>query len=241
MKAAIWRSHKQTKMPKLLVVEDDEGARAALGDILDLEGYDVALSANGAEALEYLHNEPLPDLIILDLQMPVMNGWQFRREQNKDAEFAAVPVIVITAFQSRRRYRCARDRAQADRYPAVAGRWSVNYCWQHIPTISVFDSSPVQRMRAAVFARDLRHGDEADARGGCEYARPAFPASAGDARVRSPADASSACTLLRQRGRIDNRNRPPRFRKPPPATTIPAGYRRDWSRIRKRENHRGPR
>jgi CheY-like chemotaxis protein len=86
--------------PKLLVVEDDEGARAALGDILDLEGYNVALSANGAEALDYLHNEPLPDLIILDLQMPVMNGWQFRREQIKIAEFAAVPVIVITAFQS---------------------------------------------------------------------------------------------------------------------------------------------
>ncbi len=86
--------------PRLLVVEDDEGARAALGDILDLEGYDVALSANGAEALEYLHSEPLPDLIILDLQMPIMNGWQFRREQIKVAEFAAVPVIVITAFQS---------------------------------------------------------------------------------------------------------------------------------------------
>jgi CheY-like chemotaxis protein len=85
---------------KLLVVEDDEGARAALGDILDLEGYDVALSANGQEALEYLRSEPLPDLIILDLQMPVMNGWQFRREQTRDARFAMVPVIVITAFQS---------------------------------------------------------------------------------------------------------------------------------------------
>jgi CheY-like chemotaxis protein len=85
---------------KLLVVEDDEGARAALGDILDLEGYQVALSANGREALEYLRNEPLPDLIILDLQMPVMNGWQFRREQTRDARFAMVPVIVITAFQS---------------------------------------------------------------------------------------------------------------------------------------------
>jgi CheY-like chemotaxis protein len=85
---------------KLLVVEDDEGARAALGDILDLEGYDVALSANGQEALEYLRNEPLPDLIILDLQMPVMNGWQFRREQTRDARFALVPVIVVTAFQS---------------------------------------------------------------------------------------------------------------------------------------------
>jgi CheY-like chemotaxis protein len=86
--------------PKLLVVEDDEGARAALGDILDLEGYQVALSANGQEALDQLRSEPLPDLIILDLQMPIMNGWQFRREQNKNPRFASVPVIVVTAFQS---------------------------------------------------------------------------------------------------------------------------------------------
>ena len=85
---------------KLLVVEDDENARTALGDILDLEGYQVTLSANGREALEHLRCEPLPDLIILDLQMPVMNGWQFRREQIKNAALAAVPVIVITAFQS---------------------------------------------------------------------------------------------------------------------------------------------
>jgi CheY-like chemotaxis protein len=85
---------------KLLIVEDDEGARAALGDIFDFEGYQVALCANGKEALEYLRSEPLPALIILDLQMPVMNGWQFRREQNKDARFAAVPVVVITALQS---------------------------------------------------------------------------------------------------------------------------------------------
>src|SRR5271168_3386953 len=93
-------SAEATDPAKLLVVEDDEGARAALGDILDLEGYEVTLSANGKEALECLRSEPLPDLIILDLQMPVMNGWQFRREQNKVARFAAVPVIVITAFQS---------------------------------------------------------------------------------------------------------------------------------------------
>ena len=85
---------------KLLIVEDDDAARDALGDIFHLEGYQVALSANGKDALEYLRSEPLPDLIILDLQMPVMNGWQFRREQSRDARFATVPVVVITAFQS---------------------------------------------------------------------------------------------------------------------------------------------
>ena len=85
---------------KLLIIEDDEAARTALGDIFDYEGYPVALCSNGREALDYLHHQPLPALIILDLQMPVMNGWQFCRERRKDAALASVPVIVITAFQS---------------------------------------------------------------------------------------------------------------------------------------------
>ena len=85
---------------KLLIVEDDDGARVALGDIFDYEGYPVALCSNGREALEYLRNRPLPALIILDLQMPVMNGWQFCDERRKDAALASVPIVVITAFQS---------------------------------------------------------------------------------------------------------------------------------------------
>ena len=87
---------------KLLIVEDDEGARTALGDIFDYEGYAVATCSNGAEALDYLRSRPLPLLIILDLQMPVMNGWQFRDECKKDAALAMVPIVVITAFQSPR-------------------------------------------------------------------------------------------------------------------------------------------
>ena len=85
---------------KLLIVEDDVGARVALGDIFDYEGYPVALCSNGKEALDYLRSRPLPALIILDLQMPVMNGWQFCDERRKDAAFASVPIVVITAFQS---------------------------------------------------------------------------------------------------------------------------------------------
>ena len=82
----------------LLIVEDDDGARTALGDIFDLEGYNVAYSSNGKEALAQLRNFPLPDVIILDLQMPVMDGWQFRREQQEDESISHVPVVVITAF-----------------------------------------------------------------------------------------------------------------------------------------------
>jgi len=85
---------------KLLIVEDDDVARAALGDIFDFEGYSVAMCSNGREALDYLHNRPLPALIILDLQMPVMNGWQLCRECKKDADLASVRMVVVTALQS---------------------------------------------------------------------------------------------------------------------------------------------
>ena len=85
---------------KLLIVEDDECSRAALGDIFDFEGYPVALCSNGAEALDYLRSRPLPLLIILDLQMPVMNGWQFHDECKKDAHLAVLPMVVISAFPS---------------------------------------------------------------------------------------------------------------------------------------------
>src|ERR1700683_307749 len=84
----------------VLIVEDDDGARTALGDIFDVEGFRVACSANGQEALDYLRKSPPPDVIILDLQMPVMDGWQFRREQKKDQRLAKVPVVVVTAFSA---------------------------------------------------------------------------------------------------------------------------------------------
>jgi CheY-like chemotaxis protein len=82
----------------ILVVEDNEDAREALIKILEINGYSAAPAGNGREALEYLENSPLPKLIILDLQMPEMDGWQFRAAQKKDPRLSAVPVIVCTAF-----------------------------------------------------------------------------------------------------------------------------------------------
>lgn len=82
----------------ILVVDDDYEIRSTLAELLEDEGFTVRSAANGQEALAVLRGEPLlPDLILLDLMMPVMSGWQFREEQLKDPALSAVPVVVLTA------------------------------------------------------------------------------------------------------------------------------------------------
>jgi CheY-like chemotaxis protein len=81
----------------VLVVDDDEVARIALAELLAMDGFQAASAANGMEALEYLRNAPPPRLIILDLSMPKMDGWQFRAEQRRDWSLASIPIIVTTA------------------------------------------------------------------------------------------------------------------------------------------------
>jgi PAS domain S-box-containing protein len=80
----------------VLVVEDDPDVRTALCEILERVGYQVATAANGAEALEYLHREAPPFLIMLDLMMPVMDGWAFLSERNRDPDLRSIPVIVVS-------------------------------------------------------------------------------------------------------------------------------------------------
>jgi CheY-like chemotaxis protein len=86
--------------PRVLIVEDDDSAREALSDCLEMEGFSVASARNGKEALDYLRSSPLPKIILLDLYMPVMTGWEFREAQKKDASIANIPVVVVTAFGS---------------------------------------------------------------------------------------------------------------------------------------------
>jgi CheY-like chemotaxis protein len=85
----------------ILVIEDDEDVRQAMVAILEMKGYSVASAENGKVAMDYLRAAPIPDLIITDLSMPVMDGRQFRREQVKDARLANVPLLVITAMNDR--------------------------------------------------------------------------------------------------------------------------------------------
>jgi CheY-like chemotaxis protein len=83
----------------LVVVDDDLDVRVALCDLLDYEGYDVACFENGREALAHLRGgSALPGLILLDLVMPVMDGYRFRDEQRRDPRLREVPVIITTAF-----------------------------------------------------------------------------------------------------------------------------------------------
>src|SRR3984885_11310579 len=81
----------------LLVVEDDVDIREALDGLLSMEGFRVSGCANGREALDWLRNSPKPDVILLDLMMPVMDGWQFRVAQKEDPELATIPVLALSA------------------------------------------------------------------------------------------------------------------------------------------------
>jgi len=86
----------------VLIVEDDADLREMIAQLLALEGFAAHAVANGREALEYLHDADPPRLILLDLMMPVMDGWEFRREQQRDPKTAGVPVIVLSALDQSR-------------------------------------------------------------------------------------------------------------------------------------------
>jgi CheY-like chemotaxis protein len=82
----------------VLVVDDDPDARDAITAILEDAGYDALSAANGREALGRLGDHGgRCDLILLDLLMPVMNGWDFRRKQRETPAFADIPVLLMSA------------------------------------------------------------------------------------------------------------------------------------------------
>ncbi len=86
----------------ILIVEDDADLREMMAQLLTLEGFRASTVANGREALDYLtHGDP-PDVILLDLMMPVMDGWEFRRKQQADTTLSKVPVIVLSALDQAR-------------------------------------------------------------------------------------------------------------------------------------------
>ncbi len=80
----------------VLVVDDNDLIRGVLTAVLKAAGYQVVCAANGREALDYLQAAERPFVILLDLAMPVMDGWQFRRKQQEDSTLARIPVLVVS-------------------------------------------------------------------------------------------------------------------------------------------------
>lgn len=81
----------------ILLVEDDTGIRDSIAECLESEGYDVAPFANGKEALRWLRTAAPPDLIVVDLVMPVMNGAELIDELRGDVTLRDIPVVLMTA------------------------------------------------------------------------------------------------------------------------------------------------
>ena len=93
-------------MPPVLLVDDDAAVRRSIARFLEFEGFVVVEAGNGLEALNYLRTGAGASVIVLDLRMPVMDGWAFRREQRLDPRLEHIPVVVMSG-------------ADADRFPEL--------------------------------------------------------------------------------------------------------------------------
>lgn len=82
----------------ILVIEDNRDIQESIKSALEFEGYTVFTADNGKIAIHLLDKIPRPCMILLDLMMPIMNGWEFVEEINKDQTCKGIPVIVVSAF-----------------------------------------------------------------------------------------------------------------------------------------------
>jgi CheY-like chemotaxis protein len=117
----------------ILLVEDDDDIREAAAELLRAAGFAVAAAANGREALEKLTAREPWELIVLDLMMPIMDGWEFRRAQLADAAAREIPVLVMTGIS---------DASDAQRRLGTAGAITKPFTTQAL-------LEAVSRLRAA--------------------------------------------------------------------------------------------
>ena len=89
------------KAHSILLVEDDDFIRQEISEALEDEGYQVATAAHGKEALAILAEGARPSVVLLDLMMPVMNGWEFLKAFKKEDKFSGIPVVILSAFADR--------------------------------------------------------------------------------------------------------------------------------------------
>ncbi|HEY6051343.1 MAG TPA: response regulator [Thermoanaerobaculia bacterium] len=101
----------------ILVVEDDEALRTVLCELLEDHGFRAVPAANGLHALAQLQTLERPDLIILDLMMPVMNGWDFHAHLQANPNLQTVPVLLLSAYVRKGTHTGPQDVAGALQKP----------------------------------------------------------------------------------------------------------------------------
>jgi CheY-like chemotaxis protein len=104
-------------MGEILIVEDDADIREDLAALLRAEGYRVSTARNGLEALEYLRTEHLPGLILLDLMMPVMDGWEFRRRMLEEKRLVGVPIVLLSGADNAQEHADALNASEVVKKP----------------------------------------------------------------------------------------------------------------------------
>jgi CheY-like chemotaxis protein len=92
----------QTARRVVMVVDDDDAIREALQDVLSDEGYEVIGASDGQQALDYLNADKRPSAILVDLWMPVMDGWKFLDAMLANPRFSRIPLVVLTAARDQR-------------------------------------------------------------------------------------------------------------------------------------------
>jgi len=105
------------QMGEILIVEDDADIREDLSALLRAQGYRVSTARNGVEALEYLGRAELPGLILLDLMMPVMDGWEFRRRMLKEKRLLGVPIVLLSGADDAQEHASALNAAEVVKKP----------------------------------------------------------------------------------------------------------------------------
>ncbi|MEF8879252.1 MAG: response regulator transcription factor [Candidatus Thermoplasmatota archaeon] len=82
---------------KILIVDDDQDILVSVGQILEKEGYEVVCAEGGKQCFEYLEAGEKPDLILLDIMMPLMSGWNVHEELKSKKDWKNIPIVFLTA------------------------------------------------------------------------------------------------------------------------------------------------
>jgi putative two-component system response regulator len=107
------KTKKQDEKKKILAIDDDPDILVSVGTILEKSGYEVICAEGGRQAIDYLESDDenmIPDLIILDIMMPIVSGWDVHRELKCNPKWKNIPVIFLTARGTETAKEMAADR-----------------------------------------------------------------------------------------------------------------------------------